>query len=61
MDGIVTSKTDESTEHGIGLWGVKQFVEKRGGEIVVNTELGVGTNFGFTILYTTLEGGFPVQ
>ncbi|MBW2991234.1 HAMP domain-containing histidine kinase [Candidatus Woesearchaeota archaeon] len=46
-----TSKPENETEHGIGLWGVKRFVEKNGGTIKVKTEFGKGTTFDMTIPY----------
>lgn len=56
-----TSKADASSGHGIGLWGVKQFVEQYGGTITVETELGKGTEFIFTIPYSTLDHRVCVQ
>ena len=48
--GISTKKISE-TEHGVGLWAVKEFVEANGGKIMVETKLGTGTSFKFTIPY----------
>lgn len=45
-----TTKKDILTEHGIGLWGVKEFVESCGGEITVETSK-LGTIFVATTLY----------
>lgn len=56
-----TSRTGASSGHGIGLWGVKQFVEEHGGTITVETELGKGTVFKFTIPYSTLENKVCIQ
>jgi hypothetical protein len=57
-----TTKVDTSTEHGIGLWGVKQFIEKYGGKIwVAKTELGRGTEFWFTIPYSHMDSFVYVQ
>ncbi len=53
----VTSKTDDTTPHGIGLWGAKRFVEEQGGRMWCETELGEGTTFSFTIPYTSFEHG----
>ncbi len=47
----VSTKTDSETEHGVGLWAVKEFVEANGGKIWVETELGKGTSFKFTVPY----------
>lgn len=46
------TSTKDSEGHGIGLWGVKKFVESAGGKIWCETELGKGTSFYFTIPYT---------
>lgn len=46
-----SSKTDKTTDHGIGLWSVKKFIEDNGGRIWVETNLGQGTSFYFTIPY----------
>ncbi|MDP2908954.1 MAG: ATP-binding protein [Nanoarchaeota archaeon] len=47
----VSTKKDSITQHGIGLQGVKQFVESKGGKVWAETELGRGTSFKFTIPY----------
>lgn len=44
-----TRKDNSNKDHGVGLWGVKQFVEENGGTISCYTELGEGTTFTFTI------------
>jgi len=46
-----STKTDTETEHGVGLWSVREFVEANGGKICVESELGKGTSFKFTIPY----------
>lgn len=46
------TSTKDSEKHGIGLWGVKKFVESAGGKIWCETKLGKGTSFYFTIPYT---------
>jgi len=46
-----SSKTDKTTEHGIGLWAVKNFVEENGGRIWCESEFGKFTKFSFTIPY----------
>lgn len=56
-----TSRAGASSGHGIGLWGVKQFVEEHGGTITVETQLGKGTEFKFTIPYSTLDHMVCVQ
>ena len=57
----VSTKTDNETEHGVGLWAIKEFVENLGGKIWVETELGRGTSFHFTITYTTKNHFMYVQ
>ncbi len=61
FDRGVTTKPDRETEHGIGLWSVKRFVEEHGGSIQATTELGKGTFIQFTIPYSRKEGHFCVQ
>ena len=56
-----STKKDKEINHGIGLWGVKQFVEKYGGTISVKTKLGEGTTFEFTIPYSHLNDFICVQ
>jgi signal transduction histidine kinase len=56
-----STKQDTTTQHGIGLWGVKQFVEQNGGRIGVDSKQGVGTLFGFSIPYSHKEGFICVQ
>ena len=51
----VSSKTDASMEHGVGLWAVKQFVEEHGCEIICETELGKWTEFKVVIPYREKE------
>lgn len=57
----VSTKKDKKIEHGIGLWGVKQFVEKYGGTISLETELGKRTIFEFTIPYSHLKSSVCIQ
>lgn len=56
-----STKRDKSVQHGIGLWGVKDFVERYGGRISVKTDYGKGTTFEFTIPYTRLNDFVCVQ
>ncbi len=56
-----STKNDKTTDHGIGLWGAKEFVEKNGGEMSVETKLGEGTEFKFTIPYTKVDEGYCIQ
>jgi len=56
FDEGVSSKTDTNTEHGLGLYMVKSFVEEQGGKIWVESELGKRTSFHFTIPYDRREG-----
>jgi signal transduction histidine kinase len=55
FDKGFTTKTDTTTEHGIGLWAVKNFVEENGGKVLVESELGKYTKFSFTIPYDRKE------
>lgn len=56
-----TSRAGAPSGHGIGVWGVKQFVEEHGGTITVETQLGKGTEFKFTIPYSTLDHRVCIQ
>ncbi|NOQ56170.1 MAG: hypothetical protein GQ477_05195 [Nanohaloarchaea archaeon] len=47
-----STKTDTLTDHGIGLWGAKEFVEQNGGTMWCDAELGKNTSFSFTIPYS---------
>ena len=46
-----TTKSDDKTEHGIGLWVIKDFVERQAGRIDVETTLGKRTEFRIEIPY----------
>ena len=56
-----STKKDKTMDHGIGLWSAKEFVEKYGGKISLETKLGEGTTFKFTIPYTHLNDFICVQ
>jgi two-component system phosphate regulon sensor histidine kinase PhoR len=47
---------DKKSGMGLGLAIVKQCVEAHGGQVAVNSELGQGTTFRFTIPYRAGEG-----
>ena len=47
----VSIDSDTQTDHGIGLWGAKQFVEQNGGTMWCESEVDEGTSFYFTIPY----------
>jgi hypothetical protein len=51
-EGFSTKKADV-IQHGIGLYSVKRFVESYGGRLWVETKLGEGSSFIFTIPYAT--------
>ncbi len=48
--GILTPKpTDNEPQSGLGLWLVKLIVEDRGGEVWIDSELGKGSTFAFSV------------
>ena len=51
FERYASTKVDDDSEHGVGLWAAKQFVETHGGKMWFETELGKGTKFKFTIPY----------
>lgn len=61
FDKGISSKKDDGKDHGIGLWGAKNFIERHGGTIAVETELGKGTTFSFTIPYSHKIASIYVQ
>jgi signal transduction histidine kinase len=50
------SDPDKKSGMGLGLAIVKQFVEAHGGQVAVDSELGQGSTFRFTIPYRAGEG-----
>lgn len=56
-----TTKKDKKIKHGLGLHGVKKYVEERDGTIEVKTELGKRTTFIFTIPYSNKRDIYFVQ
>jgi two-component system aerobic respiration control sensor histidine kinase ArcB len=45
-------ETAQDQGYGVGLYIVKKFINLLGGEIQVKSEMGVGTNFSFTLFFT---------
>ena len=56
-----TSKPDDGTEHGIGVWGAHEVVTRNGGRMWCETELGKGTTFYFTIPYDKIIASVCIQ
>jgi signal transduction histidine kinase len=50
FERIQASKTDNTKGHGIGLSTVKKLVERLGGEVTLESELGKGSKFSFSLL-----------
>lgn len=61
FDVSFTTKKDDGIDHGIGLAGVKEFVEEYGGTIMVCSEVGKGTTFRFTIPCEEISKGIYKQ
>jgi hypothetical protein len=58
----ISSKPKDETQHGIGLWAAKQYVEDRGGKMSFESSFGQGSIFKFTIPYHSLNESFiPIQ
>ena len=51
-----STKTQVGIQHGVGLWAVKEFVEMYGGRMWLESELGKGSSFCFTIPYRDKVG-----
>ncbi|MBU0472320.1 MAG: hypothetical protein KKF89_03130 [Nanoarchaeota archaeon] len=60
FDKGFTIRKNFSGDHGIGLWGVKEFVEENGGSIFVESKIGK-TSFKFTIPYSEKIGDLYIQ
>ena len=52
---------EEREGHGLGLYGVKQFVESRDGTIEAQSEIGKGTTFTIAIPYQRAELNLCIQ
>ena len=56
-----STKTDALVQHGIGLHGVKSFVERYGGTISVESKLDKGSTFKFSIPYNSVQNAYCIQ
>ncbi len=56
-----TTRKQDKIKHGLGLYGIKLFVEKQGGIINCRAEEGKSCEFSFTIPYTEKRNGMYIQ